>query len=201
MSDTRRRRRSNQSCGSDDLSDSYEELNATKETQVSSSRRRCSAKRIFLSRQILRRPRDFRAKVRESHLGIVDRGRRLSRPTFSALRILLLRIIYIFASACTLGVSASSICVLTSFFCKCRLLFEWLAKRILMPTLLGAAIHMRYLWNFKKYFFCQSYQCLVVKEDFVFVACQKRFIEHVIERLVAYTVDVSYMGFVAGKCI
>lgn len=35
MSDTRRRRRSNQSCGSDDLSDSYEELNATKETQSS----------------------------------------------------------------------------------------------------------------------------------------------------------------------
>ncbi|KAL6447300.1 hypothetical protein ACFW04_001505 [Cataglyphis niger] len=35
MSDTRRRRKSNQSCGSDDLSDSYEELNATKETQSS----------------------------------------------------------------------------------------------------------------------------------------------------------------------
>lgn len=35
MSDTRRRRKSNQSCGSDDLSDSCEELNATKETQVS----------------------------------------------------------------------------------------------------------------------------------------------------------------------
>jgi len=38
MSDTRRRRKSNQSCGSDDLSDSYEELNATKETQVSDSK-------------------------------------------------------------------------------------------------------------------------------------------------------------------
>lgn len=38
MSDTRRRRKSNQSCGSDDLSDSYEELNATKETQVSPCR-------------------------------------------------------------------------------------------------------------------------------------------------------------------
>lgn len=37
MSDTRRRRKSDQSCGSDDLSDSYEELNATKETQVSAS--------------------------------------------------------------------------------------------------------------------------------------------------------------------
>ncbi|XP_068972200.1 protein CASC3 isoform X2 [Bombus flavifrons] len=35
MSDTRRRRKSNQSCGSDDLSDSCEELNATKETQSS----------------------------------------------------------------------------------------------------------------------------------------------------------------------
>ncbi|XP_017798145.1 PREDICTED: protein CASC3 isoform X2 [Habropoda laboriosa] len=35
MSDTRRRRKSNQSCGSDDLSDSGEELNATKETQSS----------------------------------------------------------------------------------------------------------------------------------------------------------------------
>ncbi|KYN00007.1 PREDICTED: protein CASC3-like isoform X1 [Cyphomyrmex costatus] len=35
MSDSRRRRKSNQSCGSDDLSDSYEELNATKETQSS----------------------------------------------------------------------------------------------------------------------------------------------------------------------
>ncbi|KMR04521.1 protein casc3 [Lasius niger] len=36
MSDTRRRRKSNQSCGSDDLSEnSYEELNATKETQSS----------------------------------------------------------------------------------------------------------------------------------------------------------------------
>lgn len=35
MSDTRRRRKSNQSCGSDELSDSCEELNATKETQSS----------------------------------------------------------------------------------------------------------------------------------------------------------------------
>jgi hypothetical protein len=35
MSDTRRRRKSQQSGGSDDLSESYDELNATKETQVS----------------------------------------------------------------------------------------------------------------------------------------------------------------------
>lgn len=50
MSDTRRRRKSSQSCGSDDLSDSYEDHNTTKETQVSiRNYSDCKRKKFFKS--------------------------------------------------------------------------------------------------------------------------------------------------------